>query len=108
MILMRNVSAAVVLAALAIVPLAPAMAAVPDSAKVVTGMKTEVTPVTNLVGMVGTWTQDDLAQLDKAASVKLFDTRTYGRKKLSDLVQDLKIFETKRGAANQILIRRLD
>ncbi|WP_210529474.1 NYN domain-containing protein [Rubellimicrobium arenae] len=37
-----------------------------------------------------------------------FDTRTYGRKKLSDLVQDLKIFETKRGAANQLLIRRLD
>lgn len=37
-----------------------------------------------------------------------FDTRTYGRKKLSDLVQDLKIFETKRGSANQLLIRRLD
>jgi hypothetical protein len=37
-----------------------------------------------------------------------FDTRTYGRKKLSDLVQDLRIFETKRGAANQLLIRRLD
>ncbi|MBP1806530.1 NYN domain-containing protein [Rubellimicrobium aerolatum] len=37
-----------------------------------------------------------------------FDTRTYGRKKLSDLVQDLKIFETKRGAANQLLIRRID
>lgn len=37
-----------------------------------------------------------------------FDTRTYGRKKLSDLVQDLRIFETKRGQANQLLIRRLD
>ena len=37
-----------------------------------------------------------------------FDTRTYGKKKLSDLVQDLRIFETKRGAANQLLIRRLD
>ncbi len=37
-----------------------------------------------------------------------FDTRTYGRKKLSDLVQDLKVFETKRGQANQLLIRRLD
>ena len=37
-----------------------------------------------------------------------FDTRTYGKKKLSDLVQDLKIFETKRGQANQLLIRRLD
>ena len=37
-----------------------------------------------------------------------FDTRTYGRKKLSDLVQDLKVFETKRGQANQLPIRRLD
>jgi hypothetical protein len=37
-----------------------------------------------------------------------FDTRTYGKKKLSDLVQDLKIFETKRGQANQLLIRRID
>ena len=37
-----------------------------------------------------------------------FDTRTYGRKKLSDLVQELKIFETKRDAANQLMIRRLD
>ena len=37
-----------------------------------------------------------------------FDTRTYGRKKLSDLVQDLKIFETQRDAANQLMIRRLD
>ncbi len=37
-----------------------------------------------------------------------FDTRTYGKKKLSDLVQDLKVFETKRGAANQLLVRRID
>jgi uncharacterized LabA/DUF88 family protein len=37
-----------------------------------------------------------------------FDTRTYGRKKLSDLVQDMKIFETRRDAANQLMIRRLD
>ncbi|MGR3485905.1 MAG: NYN domain-containing protein [Paracoccaceae bacterium] len=37
-----------------------------------------------------------------------FDTRTYGKKKLSDLVQDLKIFETKRGEGNQILMRRID
>jgi len=37
-----------------------------------------------------------------------FDTRTYGRKKLSDLVQDLKVFETRRGDGNQLLVRRLD
>ena len=37
-----------------------------------------------------------------------FDTRTYGRKKLSDLVQDLKVFETRRGEGNQLLVRRID
>ncbi|EAR50520.1 hypothetical protein OG2516_09755 [Oceanicola granulosus HTCC2516] len=37
-----------------------------------------------------------------------FDTRTYGKKKLSDLVKDLKVFETKRGPDNQLLIRRID
>ncbi|QQA42957.1 NYN domain-containing protein [Pelagovum pacificum] len=37
-----------------------------------------------------------------------FDTRTYGRKKLSDLVKDLKVFETKRGPDNQLLVRRID
>ncbi len=37
-----------------------------------------------------------------------FDTRTYGRKKLSDLVQDLKVFETMRGDGNQLLVRRID
>ena len=37
-----------------------------------------------------------------------FDTRTYGKRKLSELVKDLKVFETKRGEGNQLLIRRLD
>lgn len=37
-----------------------------------------------------------------------FDTRSYGKKKFSDLVQAIKIFETKRGPANQLLVRRLD
>lgn len=37
-----------------------------------------------------------------------FDTRTYGKKKLSDLVKELKVFETKRGEDNQLLIRRID
>ena len=37
-----------------------------------------------------------------------FDTRTYGRKKLSDLVQDIKVLETKRGPTNQLLVRRID
>ena len=37
-----------------------------------------------------------------------FDTRSYGRKKLSDLVQDIKVLETKRGPSNQLLVRRID
>ncbi|SFD01763.1 NYN domain-containing protein [Tropicimonas isoalkanivorans] len=37
-----------------------------------------------------------------------FDTRTYGKKKLSDLVQSIKLFETRRGPGNQLQVRRLD
>jgi uncharacterized LabA/DUF88 family protein len=37
-----------------------------------------------------------------------FDTRTYGKRKLSDLVQSLKMLETKSGQGNQLLVRRLD
>jgi hypothetical protein len=76
MILMRNVSTALMVVAIALAPLAPAMAATADTAKVVTGMKTEAAPVASLVGMVGHWTPTDLGHLDKAASVKVFDTRT--------------------------------
>ena len=37
-----------------------------------------------------------------------FDTRSYGKKKLSDLVGELKVFETRKGAGNQIEVRRID
>ncbi|MGZ9809548.1 NYN domain-containing protein [Pseudoroseicyclus sp. H15] len=37
-----------------------------------------------------------------------FDTRTYGKRKLSDLIRELKIFETKTGSGNQLLVRRRD
>lgn len=37
-----------------------------------------------------------------------FDTRTYGKGKLSDLVGEIKTLETKRGDGNSILVRRLD
>lgn len=37
-----------------------------------------------------------------------FDTRSFGKKKLSDLVAELKIFETKRGPGNQLHLRRID
>lgn len=37
-----------------------------------------------------------------------FDTRSYGKRKLSDLVKSLPLFETRRGEGNQVEVRRLD
>jgi len=37
-----------------------------------------------------------------------FDTRSYGKRKLSDLIAELKLFETRRGEGNQLLVRRID
>lgn len=37
-----------------------------------------------------------------------FDTRSYGHRKLSDLVGRLKVFETRTGAGNQLMVRRVD
>ncbi|MGI3169430.1 NYN domain-containing protein [Pseudooceanicola sp. C21-150M6] len=37
-----------------------------------------------------------------------FDTRSYGKRKLSDLIADLKVLETRRGPGNQLMVRRLD
>ncbi|SNR33860.1 NYN domain-containing protein [Puniceibacterium sediminis] len=37
-----------------------------------------------------------------------FDTRTYGKRKLSDIVAELKVFETRRSTGNQLLVRRVD
>ena len=64
-------TAALILAAL--VSVAPALAN--DSAKVVSAAKTDALPVANLVDMIGEWTSGDLAFLDKATSVKVFDAR---------------------------------
>lgn len=72
---MRNVSAAVLLAAILAVPGTAAFAATADTAKVTMGVKTEIVPVANLVDMIGSWTAGDLAFLDKATSIKTFDTK---------------------------------
>jgi len=66
-------SAALLLAAL--VTTAPALALANDSAKVVSAMKSDALPIDNVVGMIGSWSTSDLAFLDKAQSVKVFDTR---------------------------------
>ncbi|MFW2588455.1 NYN domain-containing protein [Sagittula sp. SSi028] len=48
----------------------------------------------------------DIGQVITAANPD-FDTRTYGKRKLSDLVKALKVFETKT-ASSQLLVRRVD
>jgi NYN domain/OST-HTH/LOTUS domain len=50
-----------------------------------------------------------LGQLGQAITAEYpdFDTRTYGKRKLSDLIADLKRFETKR-EGNQLFVRRVD
>ncbi len=53
------------------------------------------------------YTLGQLGQFIVAANPD-FDTRSYGKRKLSDLVGELKIFETKTGAGNQLLVRRVD
>lgn len=53
------------------------------------------------------FTLGQIGQYITAASPD-FDTRSYGKRKLSDLIASLKLFETKRGEGNQILVRRLD
>lgn len=37
-----------------------------------------------------------------------FDTRSYGKRKLSEIVAELKVFETKQSTGNQLLVRRVD
>ena len=49
----------------------------------------------------------DIGQVISAANPD-FDTRTYGKRKLSDLVKALKVFETRTSQSNQLLLRRVD
>lgn len=75
---MRTVSAAVLLAAILAVPGTAAFAATSpaDTAKATMGTKSDLIPVGNLVDMIGSWTAGDLAFLDKATSIKTYDTKT--------------------------------
>ena len=53
------------------------------------------------------YTLGQLGQYMTAANPD-FDTRTYGKKKLSELVESIRIFQTRRSPSNQLQIRRLD
>ncbi|PIE08321.1 MAG: Maebl [Rhodobacterales bacterium] len=61
----------------------------------------------NKIDQDGEWYK--LGQIGQAmqADQRDFDTRTYGKAKLSDLIRELKLFETKR-EGNHIYVRRLD
>lgn len=72
--LTRHVSVAIMFAAMSVA--VPALAAAPAGAKLVQATATDVMPVANVVGMIGTWHPADLTSLDKAAMVKVFDTKS--------------------------------
>jgi len=55
----------------------------------------------------GEWYQLGRVGQTIQADVRDFDTRTYGKAKLSDLVAELKRFETKR-EGNHVYLRRVD
>ncbi|MEX0337731.1 MAG: NYN domain-containing protein [Arenibacterium sp.] len=60
------------------------------------------------IGQEGEWYSLSQVGQHIAAANPDFDTRSYGKKKLSDLVKDLKQFETRVEDVNQLLVRRID
>lgn len=63
-------------AVLAIVAMAaaPALAAT-DAAVLTNALKTEAMPVASVTAMVGQWSAADISSLDKASTIKVFDTK---------------------------------
>ncbi|MBJ3763264.1 NYN domain-containing protein [Maribius pontilimi] len=84
-----------------------------DSGRAPAGKVAPVEAVPLILRAMDKIQQDDewyaLGQLGQyiTAETPDFDTRTYGKRKLSDLVQDLKRFETKK-IGNQLHLRRVD
>ena len=72
---MHLTSKAYAILAIALVATAPALAAT-DAAVVTNAMKADAMPVASVTAMVGQWSAADLSFLDKASSIKVFDTRT--------------------------------
>src|SRR5690554_3183249 len=86
----------------------PAARAVPVAASTLTEARDLILKAMDSIDQEDDWyALGPLGQFITAANPD-FDTRSYGKKKLSDLVADLKIFETKRGSGNQLLVRRID
>lgn len=72
---MHLTSKACAILAIALVATVPALAAT-DAAIVTNALKADAMPVARVTAMVGQWSAADLSFLDKATSIKLFDTRT--------------------------------
>ncbi len=91
----------------------PASDGAPTTSGAKTGKAAPIEAVPLILRAMDKIAQDDewyaLGQLGQyiVADTPDFDTRTYGKRKLSDLVQDLKRFET-RTIGNQLHVRRVD
>jgi len=72
---MHLTSKASAIFALALMAAAPAFAAT-DTATVTNALKADAMPVASVTAMVGQWSTADLSFLDKASSIKVFDTKT--------------------------------
>lgn len=72
---MHLTSKAYAILAIALVATAPALAA-SDAALVTNALKADAMPVKSVTAMVGQWSTADLSFLDKAGSIKVFDTKT--------------------------------
>lgn len=72
---MHLTSKAYAILAIALAATAPAFAAT-DAAVVTNALKSEAMPVASVTAMVGAWSAADLSFLDKASSIKVFDTKT--------------------------------
>jgi len=72
---MHITSKAYAILAIALVASAPALAAT-DVAVVTNALKADAMPVATVAAMVGRWSAADLSFLDKAPTIKVFDTRT--------------------------------
>lgn len=72
---MHLTSKAYAFLAIAMVATAPALAAT-DAAIVTNALKADAMPVAEVTRMVGKWSAADLSFLDKASTIKVFDTRT--------------------------------
>ena len=72
---MHLTSKAYAILAIAMAATAPALAAA-DAAVVTNALKADAMPVADVTAMVGQWSAADLSFLDKASTIKVFDTRT--------------------------------